>query len=400
MTPNLTATKSADQRTLAEWIFLCGFYPAMLAFYLIYKYPHWLLPPDGDLKQFHFLGKSPGFWYATLYTGIVVGTCLWVLWANQNRYQRSKKKEPLSPYQRGKFLSILLSQSVAFYLLPFVLPALQQEGGFFNDPAKLSSKAAHVYVYPAFQSVGMAIYLFLVIPVAVWFFGKRYCSWFCSCGNLAEAVGVLPWGAKWVRLHTPRGETAQRLEVIQVYVLAFAMFFGIMLLLDGLQLFTAPTLLSGLQATQDFLIDFMFGSVVGVGAYPILGTRIWCRYGCPMAKGMQLVGWFSRSRFAVVPNDKCRGLGLCTQACPMGIDVAHYAHKEKKPIEVAFGLETVCVGCGGCIDVCPVDALTFAPLAAGRWGVTTKKQLVTLETGNCNPVHTVESRTESINPEN
>jgi ferredoxin len=60
----------------------------------------------------------------------------------------------------------------------------------------------------------------------------------------------------------------------------------------------------------------------------------------------------------------------------MGIDVASFAHKDKKPIEVAFGLETVCVGCGGCIDVCPVNALSFAPLSSGRWGVVTKTQLV------------------------
>jgi polyferredoxin len=368
------ATKASDQRRPAEYAFLALFYPAMLAFYVIYKYPHWLVNEGTDLRIFHVLGKSPGFWYATVYTGLVAGVCLWVLVANRNRYQRSVKKGPLSAYQRWKFISILLSQSIAFYLVPFILPALAQPGGFFNDPGKLASKSAHVYVFPAFQSAGLAVYVFLVIPVAVWFFGKRYCSWFCSCGNLAEAVGVLPWGAKWVRLHTPRGETAKRWEVVQLYILAFAAFFGVMLLLDGIRLFSAPSLLGALRSTQDLLIDFLFGSVVGVGAYPVLGTRIWCRYGCPLAKGMQLVGWMSRSRYAVVPNDKCRGLGLCTQACPMGIDVAGFAHRDKQPIQIAFGLDTTpCIGCGGCIDVCPVEALSFAPIGQGRWGISARQ---------------------------
>jgi polyferredoxin len=367
------AIRSSDRRTLAEWAFLIFFYPALVLFYVIYKYPYWVLPDWTDLRVFHVLGKSSGFWYATLYTALVASTCLWVLIASKNRYQRSKKKEPLTPYQRAKFTSILLAQAIAFYLVPFVLPGLQQPGGFFNDPGKLAYKGAHVYVYPAFQSWGLAVYLFLVIPVAVWFFGKRYCSWFCSCGNLAEAVGVLPWGAKWVRLHTPRGPLAKKLEVIQLYVLGFAFFFGAMLLLDGSRLFTTPTLTMPLQATQDLMIDFLFGSVVGVGAYPILGTRIWCRYGCPLAKGMQLIGWLTRSRYAVVPNDKCRGLGLCTQACPMGIDVARYAHRDKKPIEVAFGLDTTpCIGCGGCIAVCPVHALSFAPISGGRRAVVSR----------------------------
>ncbi len=368
------ASRSKDSRSLPERIFLCAFYPAVLGFYILYKYPELLLGNGGDPASLHLLGKSPGFWYATVYTAFVAGTCLWVLIANQNRYQRSRKKEPLSPYQRGKFVSILLSQTIAFYLLPFVIPDMAQPGGFFSDPPILSSKAAHVYVYPAFQSAGLAVYMFLVIPVAVWFFGKRYCSWFCSCGNLSEAVGVLPWGARWVRLHTPRGKLAERLEVIQVAVLAFAMFFGIMLLLDAARVFSAPTLLTALQGTQDLLIDFFFGSIIGLGAYPILGTRVWCRYGCPMAKGMQLIGRFSRSRFAVVPNDQCRGLGLCTEACPMGIDVASFAHKDKQPIEVSFGLgSTPCIGCGGCIDVCPVDALSFQPIS-GRLTISAKSE--------------------------
>jgi polyferredoxin len=372
MTQNL---KSTDRRTLAEWLFLALFYPAVIAFYVVYKYPHWIIADETDLRVFHLFGKSPGFWYATLYTALVCGTCLYVLVANKNRYQRSKKKEPLSAYQRGKFTSILLSQSIAFYIIPFIVPALLQPGGFFNDPGKVAYKGAHIYLFPAFQSWGLALYVFGVIPVAVWFFGKRYCSWFCSCGNLSEAVGVLPWGAKWVRLHTPRGPAAKKLEVIQLYVLAFALFFGAVLLLDGARLFSAPSLAAGMSAIQDLLIDFAFGSVVGIGAYPILGTRIWCRYGCPLAKGMQLVGWLTRSRFAVVPNAKCRGLGLCTQACPMGIDVAGFAHRDKKPIEVAFGLDsTPCIGCGGCIDVCPVDALEFAPIRGGRWAVVATRK--------------------------
>ncbi len=363
-------TPKKDKRTTAEWLFLLLFYPAVLMFYVIYKYPHWVLPEGADLKTFHLVGKSPGFWYSTLYTLIVCGIALWVLIANKNRYQRSKKKSPLSKYQRAKFTSILFVQLIGFYFVPYILPALNQDGGFFNDPGKLGAKSAHVYVYPAFQSWGVGIYLFIVIPVAVWFFGKRYCSWFCSCGNLSETIGVLPWGSKWVRLHTPRGKTAQKLEVIQIYVLCFSVIFGLLLFFDGIALFSSKNLISVVQSTQDLIIDFFFGAIVGIGAYPILGTRIWCRYGCPLAQGMKLFGKFSKSRFAVQPNQNCKGLGLCTQACPMGIDVASYAHIEKKPIEVKFGLsETPCIGCGGCIDVCPVDALQFVPIKGNQLAI-------------------------------
>ncbi|GIW82720.1 MAG: hypothetical protein KatS3mg105_4527 [Gemmatales bacterium] len=365
--------RDKDRRSLAEWLFLFFFFPAVAAFYVIYKYPEWVLPAGTDPRVFYLFGKNPGFWYATVYTALVVGTCAWVLWTGRNRYQWTPKKKPLSRYQRWKFTSILLSQAIAFYLLPFIVPGLVQPGGFWNDSLKPANKAAHVYVWPAFQSWGLAIYLFVAIPIVVWFFGKRYCSWFCSCGNLAEAVGVLPWGAKWVRRYTPRGPVAKKLEVLQLWLLVFAMFFGVMLFLDGMHLFRAPNLLAALRSTQDLILDFAFGAIIGVGAYPVLGTRIWCRYGCPLAQGMKLVGSFTRSRFAVVPNEKCKGLGLCTQVCPMGIDVASYAHRDKKPIMVSFGLDKeACIGCGGCIDVCPVGALSFAPIGRAGHAVVAK----------------------------
>lgn len=155
------AVKKSDQRSLNEKLFLVVFFPAVLIFYVIHKYPHWMLGPDGDLTTFHLLGKSPGFWYGTVYTGLVCGTCLWVLISNRNQYQRSKKKGPLSTYQRNKFRSILIIQFVAFYFAPYVLPGLRQDGEFFNDPGRVATKAAHVYVFRR-------------LPARVWL---STCSW-------------------------------------------------------------------------------------------------------------------------------------------------------------------------------------------------------------------------------
>ena len=349
------------KRSKLEWAFVLLFVPAIVAFYSIYKYPQFFFGAGADTR---LLGKSLSFWYMLVYTAVVCGIAGRALFANRNVYSfKSVLPVGLSAYQRGKFTSIFFVQLFGFFLLPYVLLPLFRGNDFWNDPIVAPAKTAHVYLYPGFTSWGMAAYLFVVIPVFVWFFGKRYCSWICSCGNLAETVGITAWGKKWVKEGTPRGEAANRSHWIQKAVLFFAFGFGALLLFDSMKVIVAPDLVSRIREIQDFGVDFMFGSVIGVGAYPFFGTRVWCRYGCPLAKFMELSGKYTKSKFHVAANEKCTGIGLCTKACPMGIDVAAYAHKDKKPIHGTFGLDkTVCIGCGGCIDVCPTKALSFGTL--------------------------------------
>lgn len=345
-------------RSWSEKIFIILFLPTIVAFYLIYKYPLWFVTEAEVESTFYWFGKSTSFWYNTIYTGLVCTIAGWVLLKGKTPY--SKDQKPISSYQRNKFLSIFLSQLVFFYLIPFYLPVLLGHKPFFGDTYAPPNKNAYVYVYNGFTSLGGFLYVFILVPVSVWFLGKRYCSWFCACGNLAEAVGVTSWGNRWVTQHTPRGSASRTMEGLQYVLLGFALAFGLLLFLDAWKIIAAGDLLSSMRAFQDLTVDLAFGALIGVGAYPFLGTRIWCRYGCPLAGGMRLFGKFTNSKFKVVANDGCKGLNLCTTQCPMGIDVASYAHKNGTPIKGSFDLQnSPCIGCGGCIDICPVQALSF-----------------------------------------
>lgn len=346
-------------RSRGEKLFLLLYLPSVIGFYLIYKYPTWFVPEAEVASTFYWFGKSTSFWYNTVYTAIVCVICGRVLWRGTTPYGKDKAK-PISPYQKKKFISIFTSQLVFFYLIPFFLPVLIGTKPFWGDTYAPLNKDAYVYAYNGFTSMGGFFYVFVVVPLSVWFFGKRYCSWFCACGNLAEAIGVTRWGNKWVTERTPRGPVSKKLEWIQYAFLAFAIVFGLMLFLDAWRIIAAPGLIEGLRHFQDLAVDLMFGALIGVGAYPFLGTRIWCRYGCPLAGMMRLHGKFAKSKFQVIANDRCKGLNLCTTQCPMGIDVASYAHKSKIPTLGSFGLQnSPCIGCGGCIDICPVQALSF-----------------------------------------
>jgi ferredoxin-type protein NapH len=349
----------SEMRSNGEKLFLIFFFPTVVIFYLVYKYPLWFVSEDQVADTFYWFGKSTGFWYNTLYTGIVCGIAAKLLLSGKTPYGKDKRK-PISTYQKKKFTSIFLSQLVFFYLIPYFVPYIFNGKPFFGDAYAPVNKNAYVYLYNGFTSAGGFAYVFMLVPVSVWFFGKRYCSWFCACGNLAEAIGVTVWGNKWVQDRTPRGETSKKMEYLQYGFMAFACAFGLLLFLNAWQIISAPDLVVAVREVQDLGVDLMFGAIIGVGAYPILGTRIWCRFGCPLAGGMRLFGKYSRSRFKVVANDCCQGLNLCTTQCPMGIDVAKYAHENGVPKNGEFGLEnSPCIGCGGCIDICPVQALSF-----------------------------------------
>ena len=106
-----------------------------------------------------------------------------------------------------------------------------------------------------------------------------------------------------------------------------------------------------LRKSYGFLIGAMFSGVIGVGFYPIFGSRVWCRFGCPMAA---ILGLQQRllSKFRITTNGgQCISCGNCSTYCEMGIDVRAYAQKGENIVRSS------CVGCGICSAVCPRGVL-------------------------------------------
>ena len=66
---------------------------------------------------------------------------------------------------------------------------------------------------------------FVIIPIFVLFHGKRYCSWICGCGGLAET-----FGDRWRHL-APKGRAAIALEKMNYGVLILAVAITIMMLI-------------------------------------------------------------------------------------------------------------------------------------------------------------------------
>jgi polyferredoxin len=192
---------------------------------------------------------------------------------------------------------------------------------------------------------------FVVIPLFVLFHGKRYCSWICGCGGLAET-----FGDRWRHL-APKGRASLRWEVMGLVVLVGATAVTAMMLLrDVLGLWSSAD-----KSMQIYRIvaDCWLVGILPVTLYPFLGGKVWCRYWCPLAKMMEVAsrffakrGW---SRFKIVANDKCIACGECSRNCQVGIPVMQYALKQ----DVLDNRTSSCIGCGICVTVCPMDTLGF-----------------------------------------
>jgi polyferredoxin len=207
---------------------------------------------------------------------------------------------------------------------------------------------------------GVAL-IIIAVPVFVYFFGKRwYCSWVCGCGGLAETLGD-PY-----RQLSDKSVAAWKVERWMIHgVLVFA---GVM---------TAGVIYTYWSGSSWFLffdsyqlreiygvfIGAGFAGVVGTGFYPLMGNRVWCRFGCPLAAYLGIIQRF-KSRFRITTNGgQCISCGNCSTYCEMGIDVRWYAQRGQNIVRSS------CVGCGICSSVCPRGVLNLeVKEEAGRFG--------------------------------
>ncbi|MEY3441957.1 MAG: hypothetical protein RLZZ519_238 [Bacteroidota bacterium] len=199
-------------------------------------------------------------------------------------------------------------------------------------------------------AIGFGIFMsFVGVVVLTYFFGKRwYCSFVCGCGGLAETAGD-PF-----RQQSDKSLKAWRIERWSIYsVLGLVTLVTVLLLVDWKLHFLGDGLKGNLKSGYGFLIGSCFAGVVGTGFYPILGSRVWCRFGCPQAAILGIIQKYF-SRFRITTNGgQCISCGNCSTYCEMGIDVKSYAQRGENIVRAS------CVGCGVCSSVCPRGVLNL-----------------------------------------
>jgi len=339
---------AATNRGWIGWfvfVFLVGFY------ILLYFYPdyivNWtyLVDPiseslSGNLASQWFLY---GFLYCTVMTVMAIRMYI--------KYRHNK-------YQLLRTTSVLFFQIVFAFLIPEIMVSFEMPwydfknafpldyDFFFQWNLKELVNSGAIGIFILVWGIALTV---VVVPVMVYFFGKRwYCSWVCGCGGLAETLGD-PY-----RQLSDKSLKSWQIERWLIHgVLVFA------IVMTGITLyayFTGANAVLGIetQTIQDiygFLIGSIFAGVIGTGFYPIFGNRVWCRFGCPLAAYLGIVQRF-KSKFRITTNGgQCISCGNCSTYCEQGIDVRAYAQKGQNIVRSS------CVGCGICSAVCPRGVL-------------------------------------------
>jgi polyferredoxin len=326
-------------------VFLIGFYVAL------YWHPaylaEWVILMDPISLALNGKEASQWFLYGTLYTLaiLVMGVRMLI------KYRHSA-------YQLWRTASVMFFQTCFAFLIPEIMAGLNQPSVDLKNMWPLDYTFFFEYrLNHLVASGGLGIFLlvwgivlFLVgVPVMTYFFGKRwYCSWVCGCGGLAETLGD-PY-----RQLSDKSLKAWQIERYLIHgVMVYAMVMTAAVLYTY---FTGQDQLLGfntytIRGQYGFLIGSMFAGVVGTGFYPLMGNRVWCRFGCPLAAWLGIVQRF-HSRFRITTNGgQCISCGNCSTYCEMGIDVRWYAQRGQDIVRSS------CVGCGICSAVCPRGVL-------------------------------------------
>lgn len=281
------------------------------------------------------------FLYGLIYTAAIIAGGVYFL-----------RKHGNNRYHRVRTYVIIIVQLFFGFTIPFVMMLFETKDFYFSYfwPLKIE------YFYPSTLVqhpllIGLYSYLgsLIVFPLLGFFLGKRfYCSWICGCGGLANTFGD-PW-----RHLSSKSNRAWKFEQFSVYsVLVLALATTAIVLINWVLGAGYPAFSGFAQRVQSFYgfwIGAIWAGLIGVGLYPLMGTRVWCRFGCPMAALLGIIQKLGRFRITV-KDDMCIACGNCSTYCEMGIDVRSYAMNNQSFKRAS------CVGCGMCAHVCPRGVL-------------------------------------------
>ena len=199
-------------------------------------------------------------------------------------------------------------------------------------------------------------YPLLIIGSVGVIFGRAVCGWACPIGTLQRATGgVARKFKKRFKIIEKIGQ--HRIERVFRYIKYFNLL-GLVILIPVFIEFMFTDLcpagvlvgtmsLSVLEPGGYVPNSFFYMAIVVFILFIILiftVERGWCRYFCPIGA---MFAPFNKISLVHVSVDKkkCVECGICSDICPMGIDVPN------------MNRDPECILCGKCVEKCPKNAI-------------------------------------------
>lgn len=318
---------------------------AVGAFYIVKKF----MPGAVMVRTPAVLGIPKTTWdlgslYPLVYTLVVAG--FGVRAVRRWRKFRWRAKKAYGGQQTLRLASLIFFQAFFFFLVPlFIWGDWRAWGLLYPWPLVFHpGTAEHFKATPFWWWWSLGLIL-IAVPLFTIFHGKKFCTWVCGCGGLAETLGD-----SW-RHYSPKGVGNTRKERQLYFVTGFAAV-ATVLVAAGYDFAVAGVTVSQVYS---YTVDLFLIAIIPVAMYFFLGGKIWCRYWCPVVGVMNVVGR-KLSRFRIsADKHRCIACNMCTRYCEVGVDVMRFAVRGEP-----FGMwNSSCIGCGICIHVCPTDVLTF-----------------------------------------
>lgn len=219
-------------------------------------------------------------------------------------------------------------------------------------------RALESSVYNSSFSWKLFVYPLMILGSLGVLTGRAVCAWACPIGFLQRGTSKVARKVKKTKLAQKVGHHS-----VEKYLR-----------------YTKYAMLIGLVFLTSYLIGFIFTDICPVGmltgTIPILLLnpgkfvpnyffpvafvilllffilifvieRGWCRYFCPIGA---ILAPFNKISYLYVKvgNKNCIHCDLCSNICPMGIDVPNM-HRDPE-----------CILCGKCVNVCPQKGITFS----------------------------------------
>ncbi len=182
------------------------------------------------------------------------------------------------------------------------------------------------------------------------FFGRFFCGWACHFGAIQE----LSWSILKKLNIKPKTIDSKLVTILPLIILL-----NFYILPNILHAFKNPW--SNIQIILNepdiwaFLPNFIIGTLTffidGFLIVYFLGKKGFCRFICPWGAFLKIPT--SLSFFKVRKTGECTFCHVCTDQCPIGIDVSYEINKFNKVVS------SNCTSCLNCTQGCPSNSLSY-----------------------------------------